>query len=233
MSPSAGTGSPASEPASNEAASARSNASTRNTQGPAPVTATRTAPSARRARKTPTMEKRDAGLGKLAVARGGGDREPHLDDQFPRLQRGLERAEEEIAGRDAATGGDDFPRPARARPTGSRRRGRCWRASRRWCPCCAPADRRSRRRDRRAPGSPPSPFPRRPPPHARVIALIVSTPASAETPTRSPRAARSTRSDGAARRCFITGIRLIPPASGRASSSDASRRSASATVPGR
>ena len=65
------------------------------------------------------------------------------------------------------------PRPSTAAGIVGRR-DRCWRASRRSCPCCAPGGRRSCRRARRAPGSPSS-RPRAATSAWRVIAPI-STP---------------------------------------------------------
>ncbi len=71
-------------------------------------------------------------------------RETHRGDDLAWRERGFEHAAEELVGRDLARAGDDGRAERRAPPPDSRRPGRCWRPSRRWCRDCAPPDRRYR-----------------------------------------------------------------------------------------
>ena len=153
VNPSAGTASSARAPGSKEAASARSNAGYAEHAGSGA------------GNRHPDGAVGEAGdehaddgeprcrVGEFAVAgREAGVGKPHLDDQLALFQRGLEHAGEEAAGRDPPPGRDDLRVERQHRRRDSRRRGRCWLASRRWSPGCAPADRRSRRQARRALG---------------------------------------------------------------------------------
>ena len=64
-----------------------------------------------------------------------------------------------------------------------------------------------------------------------VMAPMVTAPPETVMPVR-PSLARSTTAVGLARRCFSTGMKVMPPASALASSSAVSALTASARLPG-
>ena len=66
----------------------------------------------------------------------------------------------------------------------------------------------------------------------RVSALMVTTPSLTSMPRRSPSFDRSMMSDGEARRCFIVGSSVMPPASNLPSACLPASVAASATVAG-
>ena len=149
---------------------------------------------------------------------GGRHRDADRGEDLARLERGEVGALIEVARRDAAlaalAGDADRSRRGTSSPPACRCRDRRWRRCRRACRRSAPAGRRSAARSRA--GSGPCAASRSDAISSCwvVIAPMTMSPPSARMPLSSAMPARSTRWPGVARRSFIIGIRLCPPASG-------------------
>ena len=168
----------------------------------------------------------------VAVAVARELREADRGEDLALADRGRQVVLEEVGGRDLALAagcrGSSPSPPRRAGSRAGRRPGRRARASRRSCPCCGPAGRRS---------SPPR-RPRARSCRSRPRGGGSSRRSGSRRRRRTRRVSSSTRrrstsSEGAASRSFISGISECPPASTFASSPpSASACSASSSEPG-
>ena len=128
-------------------------------------------------------------------------------------ERRLVHALEEIVGGDLALVGAAPSRRGRAPPRDSPPPDRCWRSSRRSCPCCAPGGRRCPARARASAGIAPFTVDDAATSAWRVIAPMTIASPSLLMPLSSAMPDRSTSVPGCASRSFIAPTRLWPPAS--------------------
>ena len=179
---------------------------------PAPVTATRTSLAALGDEDADQRIARGR-IAELRIGRLRRDREGHLGDDLALLQRRIEQAGEELVGGDLALVGDDGGAERQAGRRDNRPPGRCWRPSRRSCRGCARRDRRSAgqlRQGREWPRARLRSSRRR---HGVVIAPIDDGAAlDARCPRRPSTGRGRSGAGGAARRCFIVGSSVWPPA---------------------
>ena len=168
-------------------------------------------PSARRTRRPARSATPAAGTSRTRPSSGPGKLTAVMISSG--CERGLVHALEEVVGRDLALVGVDrrAERQHRRRIVGGR--DRCWRASRRSCPGCAPAGRRCRR-----PASASAGIACLTAADAATSACVVIAPITIASPSflmpfSSAMPPRSTSVPGLARRSFIAPTRLWPPAS--------------------